>query len=252
PEAITEEQIRQYQDYIVNKRKVSASTHNQVINSIKFYFEHVLGHERKTYWIDRPKKEKKLPHIISEEDVVRLLAASVNLKHKCIIAMLYSTGLRRGELVGLRVGDIDVDRRQVFVRGGKGKKDRSTVLGDSMAIALQHYVKEYKPAYWLFEGPGKKRYSPESVRQIVKQARHKAGIVKPVTPHVLRHSFATHLMDHGTDSRFIQELLGHENLNTTAIYAHVSIQSLQKIKSPLDRIFERNLLDDNDVKKRLT
>ena len=156
------------------------------------------------------------------------------------------------DLVNLRIEDIRSTEGYLFIKGAKGKKDRRTMLSKHLVELLRAYYKLHRPAYWLFEGPGKNRYSPESVRQIVKQARNKAGIVKTVTPHVLRHSFATHLMDHGTDSRFIQELLGHESLNTTAIYAHVSIRSLQKIKSPLDRIFERNLLDDNDIKKQLT
>jgi len=252
PEKITEAQIRQYQDYLVNKREVSNSTHNQAINAIKFYYEKVLGREKKTYWIDRPIKEKKLPHVISEEDVVRLLAATANLKHKCIIAMLYSAGLRRGELVQLRVEDVDLDRLQIFVRGGKGKKDRTTLLAISMAHALRHYIDEYKPSYWLFEGVRKLRYSPNSVRMVIKHAKEKAGIVKHITPHVLRHSFATHLMDHGTDSRFIQELLGHESLDTTAIYTHVSTRSLKNIKSPLDRIFAVNQLENKELTKPLT
>jgi len=166
--------------------------------------------------------------------------------------MLYSTGLRRGELVNLRISDIDIDRKQVFVRGGKGKKDRITLLSDQIIIALEKYGRLYKPQYWLFEGPKRKKYNPGSVGIIVKTAAKKAGIKKKITPHVLRHSFATHLMEAGTETRYIQKLLGHKSLKTTAIYTHVSRQNLQKIMSPLDQIFKNNKLDYKVLNKGMT
>lgn len=247
PEDITEEEIRNYLLRKVDKEKISYSLQNQIINAIKFYYEKVLGLQKKEYWIDRPRKENKLPKVISEQDVLRLIAASGNLKHKCIIALLYSTGLRRSELLNLRLQDIDLDRNQVFVRGGKGKKDRTTLLGLSMKSALVQYVQEFKPNYWVFEGPDRSQYSGTSIRQVIRNAQQKAGIKKAVTPHILRHSFATHLMEHGTDTRFIQKLLGHNSLETTAIYAHVSNKSLAKIKSPLDQIFESNNMNNNKL-----
>lgn len=196
------------------------------------------------YWIPRPRKETKLPVVASEEEVIRLFVASDNLKHQCIMALLYSSGLRRGELINLRVSDINIDRRQIFVRGGKGKKDRTTILSDRMANALIKYMEEYRPKHWMFEGPNGKQYTGVSVGKIVTNAAIKAGIKTKMSPHVLRHSFATHLMDKGTDIRYIQELLGHTKLETTAIYTHVSIRDLQKIKSPLDRIFDEKALKD--------
>jgi len=217
-------------------------------NGLKFYYEKVLGLQKQTYWIPRPRKEFKLPVVASEEEVVRIIVASENLKHQCIIAMLYSTGIRRGELIALKKADVDIDRKQVFVRGGKGKKDRTTILSDRMANALLKYYDAYKPRTWVFEGANGGQYSGSSIGKLLQRAVQKAGIDKKITPHVLRHSFATHLMDKGTDTRYIQELLGHKNLNTTAIYAHVSKKDLMLITSPLDRIFENNNLKNKNLR----
>lgn len=235
PKDISEEEINQYMNHLVEKRKVARSTHNQAINAIKFYYEHVLGLEKKKYWIDRPRKEEKLPKVLSEEQVMKLIGTGNNLKHQCLMALLYSSGLRRGEIVRLRLEDVAFDRNQVFVRGGKGKKDRVSLLGKGISTALKRYIFEYKPNYWLFEGPNRKQYSDESVGAVVKKAALKANLGR-VTPHMLRHSFATHLMDHGTDLRLIQTMLGHESIETTSIYTHVSTRDLQKIVDPLDQI----------------
>lgn len=248
PKDITEKQIVAHVLKVVTERNYSTTTQGQIINSIKFYYEQVLGLEKKKYWIPRPRREKKIPTVASEEEVVRLLVASDNLKHQCIMGMLYSSGLRRGELVNLQLKDVNFDRRQVFVRAGKGKKDRTTILSERMVNALLKYYELYKPTYWVFEGPEGKQYTGQAVGNIVRKAAAKAGIKTKMSPHVLRHSFATHLMDKGTDTRYIQELLGHKSLETTAIYAHVSTRDLSKIKSPLDRIFEDNKLKN----KRLT
>lgn len=244
PKEITEEQIRHYLVETVRNRNVSYSTQNQIINAIKFYYEHVLGGERKNYWIDRPRKEKKLPVVASEEEIVKLLLATTNLKHQCIIGLLYSSGLRRGELLNLRLQDIDLDRNQIYVRGGKGKKDRVTILGAQMGQALREYISEFKPNYWVFEGKGRKQYSGTSIAMILKNACKEAGIRKNITPHVLRHSFATHLLENGTDTRYIQELLGHSSIETTAVYAHVSTKTVAKITSPLDQLIANNKLID--------
>ena len=251
PKDITEEQIKKHIVSIVKKHDYATKTQNQIVNAIKFYYEKVLGLQRHAYWIPRPRKEFKLPVVASEEEIVRMLVAADNIKHQCIIGMLYSSGVRRGELVNLRIADIDIDRKQVFVRGGKGKKDRTTILSERMVTALQKYIEEWHPQYWLFEGADRKPYSGTSVGLVVKEAVKKAGIKKNITPHVLRHSFATHLMERGTDTRYIQELLGHSNIKTTAIYAHVSKKNLAKIKSPLDRIFEDNKLNNNNLNDQL-
>lgn len=252
PKDITEEQIKKHVITIVKQHGYATKTQNQIVNAIKFYYEKVLGLKKEEYWIPRPRKEFKLPTVASEEEIVRMLVAAENIKHQCIIGMLYSSGVRRGELINLRIADIDIDRKQVFVRGGKGKKDRTTILSDRMVIALKKYIAEWYPQYWLFEGAERKPYSGTSIGLVVKGAAKKAGIKKNITPHVLRHSFATHLMERGTDTRYIQELLGHASIKTTAIYAHVSKKNLAKIKSPLDRIFEDNKLDNNNLNNQLT
>jgi len=185
--------------------------------------------------------------VASEEEIVRILVAANNLKHQCIIGLIYSAGLRRAELTGMRIVDIDFDRKQVMIRAGKGKKDRLSLLSERMAVALRRYIKEYQPTYWLFEGANRKEYSGVSIGVIVREAAKKAGIGKKITPHVLRHSFATHLMDKGTDTRYIQKLLGHASLKTTAIYTYVSKKDLNKIVSPLDRIFDDRELKNNKL-----
>lgn len=246
-EQLTKDEIRDYLLHLIHKNSISQSTQNQVINAIKFYFEQVMGQERETYWIERPRKEKKLPNVISEESVLKMLSTIDNLKHLCVVALLYSSGLRRGEVIRIRKGDIDLDRRQIRVRGAKGKKDRVTLLSKQMVGLLMQYVEEYKPQYWLFEGAIRGKYSPTSVANIVKKAAEKAGIAQRVTPHTLRHSFATHLLEHGTDTRYIQELLGHYSLQTTSIYTHVATKNFEKIESPLDRIMK----DDSVISKKL-
>lgn len=247
PKEISEEQIISHVITTVKQHNYATKTQNQIVNAIKFYYEKVLGLKKKEYWIPRPRKEFKLPVVASEEEIVRLLVAANNLKYQCIIGMLYSTGIRREELVNLRIADVDMDRMQVIVRSGKGKKDRVTLLSQRMAVALGKYLADYKPHYWMFEGSERSKYSGTSITKLVRDARIAAGIQKKITPHVLRHSFATHLMDNGTDTRYIQELLGHASLETTAIYAHVSTKDFQKIKSPLDRIFEDKQLNNKKL-----
>ena len=235
---ITKDQIVDYLLHLIKTKNISTSTQNQVINAIKFYYEKVLNRETQKYWINRPQREFRLPVVLSEEEVMSLMGAIPNVKHLTIVAMLYSAGLRRSEVLRLKKGDIDMNRKQIKVVKSKGKKDRMTVLSEFMAELLTRYVKEYKPTYWLFESPERTQYSASSVAMIIRRASKKAKITKHVTPHVLRHSFATHLMDQGIETRYIQTLLGHSSLETTAIYTHVSTRSIEKIKSPLDNILE--------------
>ena len=194
-----------------------------------------------------------MPKVLSENDIVRLITATKNLKHQIIVSILYSTGMRRGEIVNIRLQDIDFDRRQIRINGGKGKKDRVTLLSEHMSSGLQHYIDQYNPKYWLIENVNRTKYSDNSVGKVVRDLSRKAGL-KDVTPHVLRHSFATHLMDNGTDLRIIQSLLGHESIETTQIYTHVSNKNLAGIVNPLDRIINEKsnaamILDDGREKK---
>ena len=241
---LTEEHIRRYQDYLVNKKKVAVSTQNQAINAIKFYYEKVLGNEKKNYYIERPRKSKRLPTVLSEEQILKLIEATTNLKHRCIIIVLYSAGLRVGELINLRKHDILFDKNLIFVRSGKGKKDRTTLLAESTATILEEYLDKEKPNYWLFEGLSRKQYSRSSINALIKASAVKAGIGQKITSHVLRHSFATHLLEQGVDLRYIQTLLGHYSSKTTEIYTHVSKRSLANIKSPLDRIYSDDNIDN--------
>jgi site-specific recombinase XerD len=237
-EQVTKDHINRYILWLIREKGISASQQNQRINAIKFYYEKVLGRASEFYNIERPRKGFELPKVLSENEVLAILRASSNLKHKAIMGTIYSAGLRRGELINLRIQDIQFDKHILFIRGGKGKKDRTSILSDSVSIILQRYLKTDKPNYWLFEGPGRKKYSSTSVARILDLAVEKAGIKKRVTPHMLRHSFATHLLEQGVDIRYIQTILGHESSKTTEIYTHVSTKSLAKIKSPLDIILK--------------
>ena len=236
PEKITDEQIREYLLYLIGQRDVSVSYQNQSINAIKFYYEQVMGRPVRTYYIQRPKKEKKLPNVLSENEVLLILNSTENLKHKAILSLIYSAGLRRGELINMKINDIDSKRMYVIIRQGKGRKDRYSILSEKVLELLRRYVKEYKPEEWLFEGQFGGQYSETSIFNIFRAAVTKAGIRKRVTVHTLRHCFATHLLEHGVDLRYIQELLGHSSPKTTEIYTHITQRGLGKIKSPLDNL----------------
>lgn len=228
--------------------KISEALIHTAVNSIKFYYDKVIFlPDFRIKEIQRPRASHKLPHFLSMEEVDRLLRASENLKHTAILYTLYSGGLRLSEVLNLSLKDIHWDRDQIMVRGAKGKKDRSVILSQTLKDLLRHYFDTYQPRTWLFEGQQDgKPYSPRSVQQIVNRSAKKAGILKKVTPHVLRHCFATHLLDRGTNIRYIQELLGHKDIKTTLIYTHVTTQSLEAIQSPLDQL----TLGPNRWKKR--
>lgn len=233
---VEKDQINEYILKLIKEKKISPSQQNQRINAIKFYYEKVLGMNREVYQIDRPRLGLTLPKVLSENEIMAILRACDNLKHKAILGTIYSAGLRRGELINLRIHDVQFDKLILYIRGGKGKKDRTTILSASISTVLKHYLKLHKPNYWLFEGMGRKQYSPTSIARILNVAVERSGIRKHVTPHMLRHSFATHLLEQGVDIRYIQTILGHESTRTTEIYTHVSTRSLANIKSPLDII----------------
>ena len=231
--AIDESDIRAFLQKLIH-RNVSNSYLNQVINSIKFYYEVVLGMPNRFYEIERPRKESKLPKVISKEEIISIIENTNNIKHRCIVKLLYSSGLRRSELLNLKISDVDSKRMLVRVKDGKGNKDRYTLLSKSALDDLRLYYREWKPQDYLFEGRKASKYTAESVLNIVKKSAAKAGIRDTVTPHVLRHSFATHLLESGTDLRQIQVLLGHGSSKTTEIYTHVATNTFKKIKNPLD------------------
>ena len=236
---ITKAQINNYLLELIREKAISQSQQNQRINAIKFYYEKFLGYNKEFYQIDRPRRSRTLPVILSEEEIYNILRSLKNIKHKAIIGTIYSGGLRRSELIGLRKQDVLYDRKMILIRGAKGKKDRTTILSMSLSMVLKRYLSEHKPNYWLFEGVNRKQYSATSIAKILKNGAKLAGIERRVTPHMLRHSCATHLLEQGIDIRFIQTILGHESSKTTEIYTHVSQKSLANIKSPLDVIIDK-------------
>lgn len=230
---ISENDIRLYLQKLVQEAR-SDSYINQMINSIKFYYEVVLEMPNRFYSIERPFKKETLPKVISLEEVRAIIQNTNNIKHKCIVSLLYSAGLRRNELLNLKIEDIDSKRMVINVRNGKGNKDRLTILSASVLNDLRVYFKQWKPSVYLFEGAKGKQYTGSSISRIIENASKKAGIKKAITPHMLRHSFATHLLENGTDLRYIQVLLGHNSTRTTEIYTHVATNNIRAIRSPFE------------------
>ena len=236
PKDISAADIEAYQHELASTRKVSNSYLNQVVNAVRYYYKDVLGDAYRVKFIERPRGERKLPKVLSEQEVAAILKAPTNLKHRCILMLIYSAGLRLGELIALERTDIIPERKQVLIRGGKGGKDRVSLLSERLLKLLDEYLVAYTPRHFLFEGPNGARYSDTSVQQIFKHAKQKAGITAPATVHTLRHSFATHLLENGTDLRYIQTLLGHSSSKTSEIFTHVSTKAIGKIRSPLDNL----------------
>ena len=220
--------------YILRKN-LSASYQNQVINAIKLFYRNRFNRVMDLNNIQRPRREKRLPNVLSKQEIKAILEAPTNLKHRAMLSLIYACGLRRSELLNLSLSDVHSDRNLLFIRQSKGKKDRVVPISNKIIEMLREYYKAYKPKTWLFEGqiPNTK-YSEMSLAKVLKQALKKAGNQKPVSLHWLRHSYATHLLESGTDLRYIQELLGHASSRTTEIYTHVSTKNLQQIRSPFD------------------
>jgi len=232
---LTKEQVMGFLFHI-SEKGMSAVYQNQFTNAIKFYYEKVLGRRKEFYNLPRAKRPKKLPTVFSEDEVLLLLDQVENLKHKCILYLIYSAGLRISESVNMKIADVDSKRNCIIVKGGKGKKDRNTLLSQNLLVLLREYYKQYRPKEYLFEGKIGGQYSVKSIQNTFNKALRKSGIKKKATVHSLRHSFATHLLERGTDLRYIQELLGHYSSKTTEIYTHVTKKGFENIKSPLDNL----------------
>jgi site-specific recombinase XerD len=220
-------------EYIL-KYNYSSSFQNQVVNAVKLFFRVVQHSKMVVEDIERPRREHRLPNVLSKEEVLKLIDSTQNLKHKTMLALIYSAGLRISEALTLKPKDIDSKRMLIHVKNAKGKKDRYTLLSDKILLLLRAYYSIYRPKEFLFEGQNGGQYSSRSAQAVLKEAVKKAGILKQVSLHTLRHSFATHLLESGTDLRYIQELLGHSSPKTTMIYTHVSNTNLKKIKNPFD------------------
>jgi len=223
-------------EYIL-KRKLSESYQNQTVSAIKLFFKTVKNRQIEPEKIHRPKNHKKLPAVLSKEEIKMILEVHGNMKHRAMLSLIYACGLRRSELINLKPTDVDSKRHVLIIRKAKGRKDRIAPISEKLIEMLRDYYKAYRPQIWLFEGQtGGTRYSDKSLENVLKQAVKKAGINKPVSLHWLRHSYATHLLENGTDLRYIQELLGHKSSKTTEIYTHVSTRSIQNIVSPFDTL----------------
>jgi integrase/recombinase XerD len=230
----------QARDFLVDRlarAEISRSYHAQGVAALRFFFTYVLNQALESRHLPLPRGERKLPRVLGRTDTARLIGTIQNAKHRAIVMLLYSAGLRVGEVVRLRVDDLDIGRSLIRVRSGKGRKDRYTLLADTAKTAIREYIAIYQPHHWLFPGARPDRHlTPRSVESVVTRACAKAGLTGAATPHTLRHSFATHLLEAGTDLRYIQELLGHSSPETTQIYTHVTRKDLLRIRSPLDTL----------------
>ena len=230
------EKVRSYMLYCYEHLKLSENTLHSRLNALKFYFEQVLHREKFFVNIPRPKKHLILPKTIHQNDIKKMFAATTNLKHNTMLKLCYGMGLRLSEIINLKITDIDSNNMQVFIEKSKGKKDRYVNLPQSVLEQLRMYYKAYRPKKFLFEGQAGGQYSARSVQKVFKNALQRAGINKQVGIHSLRHSYATHLLEQGTDIRFIQELLGHNDIKTTLIYTDVTNKNIRNISSPLDKL----------------
>lgn len=233
-EQVTDIELQNYLLYCKTEKKYSYSSMKQVIATISYLYKKVIKKAVPGALNIELRKPHNLPTVLSVKEISKILNVTNNLKHKMILLLIYSGGLRLGELVNLKIGDIDSIAMKIHIRQGKGKKDRYIMLSENVLKLLREYYKVYKPTEFIIEGQKDGKYSPQSVQSVFKAAIKKSGIKKKATVHTLRHSFATHLLDDGTDIRYIQELLGHKRLETTQIYTQVSSHSINKIKSPAD------------------
>jgi integrase/recombinase XerD len=237
PDRLGPQHIRQYQLFLVERKKVSWALFTQTVCALRFFYRRTLHRNWMIEYIPYPRHEEKLPVVLSPTEVAAVFAATRNLKHRTILMTIYAAGLRVSEVTHLRVADIDSQRQVICVRQGKGRKDRQVMLSPKLLERLRIYWKRYRPTVWLFPGESPERpVSSETVWRVCRQAGEAAHLSKPISPHTLRHCFATHLLEHEIDLRRIQLLLGHRNLKTTARYLHVSNLAVRTTVSPLDRL----------------
>ena len=221
---------------LFDSKKMSYSYQKQTVGALKLFYSTMLNREINLDILKNSRKPFKIPVVFSKKEVKQIIQSIINLKHKAMIATIYSLGLRVGELTRMKISDLDGDRSIITIYASKGKKDRQVMFPDSLRLMLREYYLIYRPKQYLFEGPNGKPYSSSSLRKILNRATNKCGINKPATLHTLRHSFATHLLEDGTDVRIIQKLLGHNSIKTTMIYTYVANDQVISIKCPLDSL----------------
>jgi len=237
-EAIENADLVDFNNRYILANGYSATLQNQLVNALKLFYSRLEGVRLEIDRLERPRRSHPLPNVLSKEEVAAILQAPVNIKHRAMLSLIYACGLRRSELLHLKLPDVESKRGLLIIRQSKGNKDRIAPISQKIIAMLRDYYKCYKPRKWLFEGQNiNEQYSEASLAKVLKMSCIKARITKPVTLHWLRHSYATHLLESGTDLRYIQELLGHKSSKTTEIYTHVSTKSLQNIKSPFDDLF---------------
>lgn len=234
--ALPLELVERYINYKITEHNISPSYQRNIIAALIKYHDLVLEECLPAEYLYPKRKQSKIPEVLSQQEVKRLFSVISNIKHKAILQTIYSGGLRMSEVLNLKVNDIDSDRMTIKIRQSKGAKDREVMLAEKLLALLRIYVIEFKPSEYLFEGQKGGKYSSRSVQQIIKKGLQKANIKKNATAHTLRHSFATHLLESGTDLRYIQEFLGHKSIQTTEIYTHVTSVGKSNVKSPLDTL----------------
>tara|TARA_R110001632_G_C11320742_1_gene415565 strand:- start:75 stop:1238 length:1164 start_codon:yes stop_codon:yes gene_type:complete len=247
-EETTNRDVELFIEKVFIERGYSISTQRQFISALKIFTTFHPVTKINDLTLERPKKSRKLPNVLSQEEVIKIIQVTKNLKHRAIIVLLYSSGLRVGEATELLLRNIDIQRRQIKVEGGKGRKDRFVVLADTFLPLLHNYLTTCTPKFYFIEGEIGEKYSASSIRKFLHKNTSKAGVTKKVTPHTLRHSYATHLLENGVGLRHIQELLGHAKPETTMIYTHVAKKDLLDIQSPLDTILLH--LNKNDKREQ--
>lgn len=250
---ITSDDIQDYNFNFVISEGYSTSYQRQFIGALRLFYKHIVKSYINPEDLQRPAKSKDLPIVLSHDEIREILKVTTNLKHKAALSTIYSAGLRVSELIALQISDIDSQRKLIRVHHGKGRKDRYVKLSESLLYLLRRYYLEYRPKKYLFEGQRGLKYSTTSIRKVLSRSCSRANILKKVTPHTLRHSYATHMLELGVDLRYVQAMLGHKKPETTMIYTHVSTAKVSELANPLDEIVKEELkqLRDNVNKKPL-
>lgn len=235
PEALGNDDVNRFLHEYAFQQNLSRSWHRTLVSALRFYFRRMQGKVIDPEQIRYPKKDKLLPRVLDQKDIEKMLRLTTNIKHRCMLSLIYACGLRRGDLLRLKIHDIDGKRLLLFVHGGKGNKDRVVGIPQKMVERLREYYRQYQPKEWLFEGQvAGEPYSERSLQMVLKQALKRAGLREDASLHWLRHSFATHTLESGVDIAYIKELLGHSSIRTTEIYTHVSREKMRQIRSPFE------------------
>lgn len=247
---ISEQEIKDYILYLITEKNISESYQNSIINAIKFYYEHILHQPRKVYYLPRPQVPKKVPILLTDEEIIALFNTCKNIKHKSIMALLYGCGLRRSEIINLKIQDINGKENLIYIKNSKGKKDRKVPIPENILILLREYFKKYKPKVFLFNGQTingipRIQYSEQSMYQFLSDYAKLAGIKKKVYPHLLRHNYATEQIESDINILKLQAILGHNSPITTNIYYGYRRDKFKDIKSPIEKI---QLLQNGIVK----